>query len=381
MRIRKAFCPPLLFALSLLIDLTSPHYPSPFPPQNQPYLPSNSTPTCFLGNTPVCSTMNITFPNTCVMLLLGQNKKSEGWCPSEPVTSVKIGSYKTPNNGYLSAVQHADPNSPCPCNSCYNPVCGNNSVTYASRCRMECANVKMSQEGPCGYFNWAESPHFNCPCGFNFEPSCGADGSTYENECTMNCGHQALRSKGACRMPCNCTNIYKPVCSKKHKTFRNQCLLKCEKQEFYKKGKCPERKPARCSHCEGLKSPACAIDGLTYENRCYLKCAGGQFYSKGICPNDEAYEGLKGKDKLPNCGSCRRVMLPVCGQDETTYKNACLARCKGMGIKYKGKCLKGNENVNKCGCDMTIMKPVCGTDKRTYQNKCEAKCQQIGKYL
>ena len=96
---------------------------------------NTSQPVCLLGKSAVCGSDDKTYPNICVMLLLGQTKKSDGWCP-EPVieTTITTISYKTPNNGYLTATQNADPNSPCPCNSAYNPVCGNNGVSYGSRC-------------------------------------------------------------------------------------------------------------------------------------------------------------------------------------------------------------------------------------------------------
>lgn len=334
-----------------------------------------ANPHCLLGQTPVCSSDNQTYPNICVLLLLGKEKKSDGWCP-EPVieTTITTISYKTPNNGYLTANQNTDPDSPCPCNSAYNPVCGNNGVTYASRCRLECANVALSHEGPCNYFNWAESPHFNCPCDYQFAPVCGQDGSTYENNCAIKCGHQMVKHEGACMNPCNCTNVYKPVCSKQMKTFQNMCMMKCEKQELWKSGKCPDRKPSRCSHCEGLNSPVCASNGLTYDNQCYLKCAGAQKYSDGICPGDDSYKGSKGS--LPSCSSCKNVTLPVCGADGNTYQNTCKARCKGVSIAYKGKCLN-NSSVNKCGCSGE-QNPVCGRDGRTYANSCEARCKNIG---
>jgi len=340
--------------------------PYPVAPQAQPH--------CLLGQTPVCSTDDQTYPNICVMLLLGKQKKSDGWCP-EPViqTTITTISYKSPNNGYLTANQNADPNSPCPCNSVYNPVCGNNGVSYASRCRLECANVALSHEGPCNYFNWAESPHYNCPCDYEFSPVCGQDGSTYENVCTIKCGHQMVKHEGACMNPCNCTNVYKPVCSKNNKTFQNACMMKCEGQEFWKKGKCAERKAAHCSHCEGLNAPVCGSNGITYDNQCYLQCSGAQKYSAGICPGDESYEGASGA--LPNCNTCRNVTLPVCGADSNSYQNACKARCKGVSIAYKGKCL-GNNSVNKCGCSQKS-DPVCGRDGRTYKNACEAGCKNI----
>jgi len=97
-------------------------------------------------------------------------------------------------------------------------------------------------------------------------------------------------------------------------------------------------------------------------------------YNEGICPNDESYEGSK--KKLPNCNTCRNIFLPVCGADENTYDSACKARCKGIAIKYKGKCLRGNKGKNKCGCGPNE-DLVCGRDGRTYKNACEAKCKNI----
>ena len=336
----------------------------------------NSSPFCFLGKSPVCSTDNITFPNICVLLLLGKTKESEGWCkPTTSITKISVLTFKTPNNGFLTSTQKSHSTSLYPCNSAYNPVCGNNGVTYASRCRLDCAKVKFARPGPCGYQNWLESPHFNCPCQYEFDPVCGKDGSTYENECALRCGHQSLNYKGACRLPCNCSNVYKPVCSKQHKTFKNRCLLKCQKHEFFKKGKCPDRKPKYCSHCEGLDSPVCGVNGLTYDNKCYLRCVGVEFYGDGVCPDDTGYS--KNQSNLPSCFSCKKVKLPVCAKDNKTYDNACLARCKGLNIQYKGKCLAGSQDSNgKCECSYK-KDEVCGTDGRTYANKCEAKCQKI----
>ena len=174
--------------------------------------------------------------------------------------------------------------------------------------------------------------------------------------------------------PCNCTNVYKPVCSKDMKTFQNRCMMKCEKQVLWKKGKCPDRKPAHCSQCEGLNAPICGTNGITYDNQCYLSCAGSQKYADGICPGDDSYEGAKGT--LPLCSSCKNVNLPVCGADNNSYQNACKARCKGVSIAYKGKCLTNN-HTNKCGCQAGG-NPVCGRDGRTYSNACEARCKKIG---
>ena len=350
-------------------------------------IPNTSiSPTCVAGSAPVCSQDNITFPNICILMLSGKHMKSEGWCPRSIVTQKITVSYKTANNGFKKANETQNPNSPCPfCNDVYNPACGNNGVTYASRCRMDCSNIQLSRMGPCNYSSFAESPHYNCRCDYSFQPVCAQDGSTYENECAMKCGHQALVAQGACINPCNCTAIYKPVCSRKGKTFKNSCLMKCDKEEFFKKGRCPSRKPSHCSHCKGLVDPQCATNGLTYDNLCYLKCSGNSLYSKGVCPNDTAYDGVLKVNKS-NCSICKMVKLPVCGQDGNTYENACLARCKGIGIKFNGKCLSTSNNQqngsssssssSSSNCS-SIENNVCGTDGRTYFNECEAKAKNI----
>lgn len=333
----------------------------------------NSNPTCILGNSPVCSKENVTFPNICVLLLTGQEKKSDGWCQTQQNIQLNEITYKIPNNGFLNANEMADPHSPCACNSAYNPVCGNNGVTYASRCRLDCSNVALSHNGPCNYTNWKESPHFNCPCNYEFSPVCGKDGSTYENECAISCGFQAVSYEGACRNPCNCTNVYKPVCSKKKENFTNVCKMKCANQELWKAGKCPDSKPDHCSHCDGLKSPVCGSNGVTYDNNCYLGCAGVIKYNDGICPDDNSYQSSQ--NSIPSCFDCKNVYLPVCGTGNVTYDNACKARCKGVSILYKGKCLK-NSIYNNSNCSEGST-PVCGTDGRTYQNKCEANLKKI----
>lgn len=355
-------------------------YPNIAPPYQIYPIHNTSSPFCLLGSKPVCGADNRTYPNPCVLALLQIAKKSDGWCP-EIITTTTITtiSYKIPNNGYLTANQNTDPTSPCPCNSVYNPICGKNGVTYASRCRLECANIALSHEGPCGYFNWAESPHFNCPCPFEFSPVCGRDNTTYENECALRCAHQSLLSQGACLNPCNCSNTYKPLCGRNGKTYKNICLLKCDKQEVFKSGKCPDRRPKRCSYCEGLVSPVCATNGITYDNQCYLKCSGSAFYARGKCPDDSAYGNSDKKEWVPACESCRPVVLPVCASNGRTFRNACSARCKGLKIHYRGKCLHENKvdyKQNNCNCT-NVIQPVCGTDGRTYQNKCFANCYSI----
>ena len=39
-------------------------------------------PMCFLGMDPACGEDDKTYVNECVMILMGQKKKFDGWCPT-----------------------------------------------------------------------------------------------------------------------------------------------------------------------------------------------------------------------------------------------------------------------------------------------------------
>jgi coxsackievirus/adenovirus receptor len=57
--------------------------------------------------------------------------------------------------------------------------------------------------------------------------------------------------------------------------------------------------------------------------------------------------------------------VPVCGADELTYGNACLAERKGVRIRQAGLCeTEGQRNCPR------VYQPVCARDGNTYSNVC-----------
>lgn len=340
---------------------------------NNPYA-NPILPLCFLGNNPVCGSNDTTYANECIMVLLGQSKKYEGWCAQ--ATSIPILNDENapiPNNGYMPFGKTSqDPNC-VKCNTVYNPVCGINGVTYQNLCSMiECAGVTKASIGPCGSpsFIIPEEPSI-CPCSFSFSPVCGNDGITYINSCLLICAGVSKKSDNACMRPCGCTTIYKPVCSTDMNTFDNECLLRCINEQKMYDGKCPTSTPSNCQHCSGYTQPVCGNNGVTYDNSCYLQCAKVEKYSDGPCPNNKS------------C-NCEDNYLPVCGIDHKTYRNECLMGCNNIKLAYFGVCkefeIDNSLIYGKCKCSNEI-KYVCGKDQRTYLNTCYLQCLANGQGL
>nr|XP_022311459.1 serine protease inhibitor dipetalogastin-like [Crassostrea virginica] len=71
----------------------------------------------------------------------------------------------------------------------------------------------------------------------------------------------------------------------------------------------------------------------------------------------------------PGPVACTADESPVCGVDNETYGNACMARAKGVAIAGQGEC-------KVCACPRN-MEPVCGVNKKTYDNDCLAKCAGV----
>lgn len=56
---------------------------------------------------------------------------------------------------------------------------------------------------------------------------------------------------------------------------------------------------------------------------------------------------------------CNKMLAPVCGTNKQTYANACVAKCAGVSVEYKGK----------CGVIADGIKPPVVTDGITFATK------------
>lgn len=348
-----------------------------------------SLPFCLLGNDPVCgtpyprivngnltnatsTTPNVTYPNECIMILLGQTKLYDGFCitnvPAPNSAPNSTTSQLTPANGFPppgSVIL----NQTCPCFTYYNPVCSQSGVTYMNLCvLMRCPGTDLTSMGPCGNSNYLppQIPQ-QCPCTFDFSPVCGQDGLTYQNQCIALCASVLVKSTTACVQPCGCTTVYKPVCSTAGNTFNNACLMTCAGQTLQSPNACPKvvspNNATACPQC--VNQPpniVCGQNSVTYINMCYLSCANAQFYQTGACPSNKP------------C-NCPNTYLPVCGIDNVTYDSPCKLNCTNVPLAYYGKCQNtgsptspgGQANPNFCSISTN---PVCGSDGKTYLNIC-----------
>ena len=112
-------------------------------------------------------------------------------------------------------------------------------------------------------------------------------------------------------------------------------------------------RPVEPRPCPEIYSPVCGDDDVTYDNECLATRAGAEVAHEGECTDDECV--------------CIAVWDPVCGDDGLTYDNPCAADCAGVEIAYRGEC------TDECVCP-DVYAPVCGDDGVTYGNRCEARC-------
>uniref|UniRef100_A0A8C5SY80 Agrin n=1 Tax=Laticauda laticaudata TaxID=8630 RepID=A0A8C5SY80_LATLA len=240
------------------------------------------------------------------------------------------------------------------CQSVYDPVCGNDNLTYSNPCELDamaCAlrkEIHVKHKGPCdrcrkcqfGAICEAETGRCVCPteCVASSQLVCGTDGNTYGSECELHVQSciQQVSIEVAAQGSCTCGAI---VCSFGAKCVDGQCLCPpCEQQPL---------------------SRVCGSNGVTYSNECELRLV--------ACQQKEELE-------VEKRGPCE----DECGSGDGSGSGDAIECERDNCRKYGGSWDEDMED-DRCVCDYTCG-TVCGSDGVAYANECELKKSRCEKH-
>lgn len=121
--------------------------------------------------------------------------------------------------------------------------------------------------------------------------------------------------------------------------------------------------------CPQIFKPVCGVNNVTYPNACIAGARGVAVAHDGQCG---IAPPRPPRPRPPQ--TCGMIWQPVCGTDGRTYPNPCVAASRGATIDHPGQCDAGPPPPQVCP---DIYQPVCGRDGMTYPNACNARAAGV----
>ncbi|ESO90468.1 hypothetical protein LOTGIDRAFT_71215, partial [Lottia gigantea] len=270
----------------------------------------------------------------------------------------------------------------CECRSCneqYDPVCGDNGITYENECKLRYENCK-----------------FKLTVGIKHRRSCNG----CENvKCEFYAICESNGNQAKCVCPTSCIPVEAEVCGSDGQSYLNECELKvaaCERKQFISiasTGSCNKcadvvcKYGAKCENgicvcpimCPTTRETVCASDGNIYSNECEMRRAScAQSVDLDIVPSDRCQDEIHS-----GSGSSGERALPPSWADISEGSgDLIMTSCDETTCKYGGKCVQDDDGDGICYCHDNcdaLRAPVCGSDGRNYGNECQLKyesCRQ-----